>query len=63
VSASLASLDGMSIIGRCAVDRSGAQNRGFALIIQWQSNKREIVWPPELRAAKPIFDKTAQRTP
>jgi branched-chain amino acid transport system substrate-binding protein len=63
VNAALASLDGMSIIGRYAVDRSGAQTRGFALIVQWQGNKREIVWPPELRTAKPVFDKTALRMP
>lgn len=51
----LSAMDTMSIIGRYGVDRAGVQIRHFNLIIQWQKGKKEIVWPEEIRTAKPVF--------
>ena len=51
----LSRMDTMSILGRFGVDRRGMQIRHFNLIIQWQKGKKEIVWPEELRTAKPLF--------
>jgi branched-chain amino acid transport system substrate-binding protein len=51
----LASLDTMTIIGRYGVDRDGRQVRHFTSTVQWQRGKREIVAPPELATAKPIW--------
>jgi branched-chain amino acid transport system substrate-binding protein len=53
----LFALDTNSIIGRYAVDRTGTQVKGVPLIIQWQQNRREIVWPPDFRTAAPILNK------
>ena len=54
----LASMDiSDTIIGRYAVDRDGLQVKRFPLIIQWQGDKREIVWPEDLRTAEPILNK------
>ncbi len=51
----LSSIDTMSIIGRYGVDRTGMQIKHFSLVTQWQNGKKEVVWPEELRTAKPIF--------
>lgn len=51
----LATLDTMTIIGRYGVDRDGRQMRHFTSTVQWQKGKREIVAPPELATAKPIW--------
>ena len=56
VRAALFALDTYNILGRFAVDRTGQQVKAVALIIQWQGRQREIVWPPELRTAAPIFN-------
>jgi branched-chain amino acid transport system substrate-binding protein len=32
------------------------QVKHFALTIQWQNGKKEIVWPEEVRTAQPIFE-------
>lgn len=49
----LASLDLMTLLGRYGVDRTGRQIRFFHLTIQWIDEKKEIVWPYELRTAEP----------
>ncbi|MCL5063180.1 MAG: amino acid ABC transporter substrate-binding protein [Nitrospiraceae bacterium] len=51
----LSAMDTMTIIGRYGVDRTGMQIKHFNLITQWQNGKKEIVWPEELRTAKPVF--------
>lgn len=51
----LSSMDTITIIGRYGVDRTGMQIRHHNLITQWQKGKREVVWPDEIRTAKPIF--------
>lgn len=51
----LSSMDIMTIIGRYGVDRTGMQVRHFNIIIQWQNGRKEVVWPEELRTAKPVF--------
>jgi branched-chain amino acid transport system substrate-binding protein len=51
----LSSMDIITIIGRYVVDRTGMQIKHRNLIIQWQNGKKEIVWPEEIRTAKPIF--------
>jgi len=48
-------VDAESIIGRYAVDRTGMQIKRFPMIVQWQGKQREIVWPPKLRTAAPVF--------
>lgn len=51
----LATLDTMTIMGRYGVDRDGRQVRHFTTTVQWQKGKKEIVAPPELQTAKPIW--------
>lgn len=51
----LSAMDAVTIIGRYGVNRTGMQIKHFNLITQWQNGKKEIVWPEELRTAKPIF--------
>jgi branched-chain amino acid transport system substrate-binding protein len=51
----LFSMNNISIIGRYGVDKNGRQIKHFPLIIQWQKGKKEIVWPNNLRTAKPAF--------
>jgi branched-chain amino acid transport system substrate-binding protein len=51
----LSAMDTITIIGRYGVDSKGMQSKHFNMIIQWQNGKKEIVWPKELRTAKPIF--------
>ena len=57
ISKVLSELDTPIIIGRYVVDNNGAHLKGLPAIIQWQKGKREIVWPEDLRTAKPIFNK------
>lgn len=49
----LCQLDTLTILGRFGVGPTGMQLRQVPLTIQWQHGKREIVWPEELRTAKP----------
>ena len=51
----LYSLDTISIIGRFGVDRTGKQVRHFTSTIQWQKGRKEIIAPPELMTATPIW--------
>jgi branched-chain amino acid transport system substrate-binding protein len=51
----LSSLDTMTVMGRYGVDRDGKQVRHFAVTVQWQNGKKEIVAPPELATAKPLW--------
>ncbi len=51
----LSAMDTMTIIGRYGVDRTGVQIKHFNLIIQWQNGRKEVVWPEDLRTAKPVF--------
>lgn len=51
----LSHLDTYSIQGRFAVDRSGMQVKRIEMIIQWQKGQKQIVWPPELKTADPVF--------
>ena len=52
---SLATLDTVTILGRYGVDAGGMQLRQFPLTEQWQKGKREIVWPDELKTARPVL--------
>lgn len=51
----LATLDSVTILGRYGVDAVGMQLRQFPLTEQWQKGKREIVWPEELKTARPVL--------
>jgi len=51
----LATLDTVTILGRYGVDALGMQLRQFPLTEQWQKGKREIVWPEELKTARPVL--------
>jgi branched-chain amino acid transport system substrate-binding protein len=51
----LSSLDAMTVMGRYGVDRDGKQVRHFAVTVQWQKGKKEIVAPAELATAKPVW--------
>ena len=53
----MATMDINTIVGRYAVDRAGLQVKRLPLIIQWQGNKREVVWPEELRTADVVLNK------
>ena len=55
IRSSLRRLEMQTVIGRYGVDATGVQVKHFALTIQWQEGKKEIVWPEELATAKPIF--------
>jgi branched-chain amino acid transport system substrate-binding protein len=50
----LAGLDTLTVLGRYGVDPAGMQLRQFPLTLQWQKGRREIVWPEELRTARPV---------
>ena len=50
-------LDTRTIMGRYTVDRTGMQVKQHPLIVQWHGDRREIVWPPELRTAEPLVRK------
>jgi branched-chain amino acid transport system substrate-binding protein len=45
-----------TIVGRYQVDSTGIQVKHFALTIQWQKGRKEIVWPEEAQTAQPIFE-------
>ena len=51
----LSSLDTMTVMGRYGVDRDGKQVRHLAVIVQWQEGRKEVVAPPELATAKPLW--------
>jgi branched-chain amino acid transport system substrate-binding protein len=51
----LSSLDALTIMGRYGVDRTGRQIRTFAVTVQWQNGKKEIIAPPELMTAKAVW--------
>lgn len=51
----LASLDTMTVIGRYGVDSKGKQKRHFPMIIQWQHNRKNVVWPDTLKVLDPVF--------
>ncbi|MFP5223794.1 MAG: amino acid ABC transporter substrate-binding protein [Acidobacteriota bacterium] len=51
----LATLDTVTILGRFGVDATGMQLRQFPLTEQWQKGKLEIVWPEEMKTAKPAL--------
>ena len=51
----LSSLDTMTVMGRYGVDRDGKQVRHFAVTVQWQKGRKEIVAPAELATAKPLW--------
>jgi branched-chain amino acid transport system substrate-binding protein len=53
----LARLDTESILGRYAVDRTGVQTKRDSMLTQWQSGRREIIYPAVLRTAAPILGK------
>jgi len=48
-------LDSMTIIGRFGVDKTGKQVRQHTFIIQWQNGHKELVWPNQIKTAKPVF--------
>lgn len=52
---SLSNLDLYTILGRFAVDRTGIQIKRLDMVIQWQDGRKEIVWPAEIRSARPRF--------
>lgn len=51
----LRALDTMTVLGRYGVDRDGRQVRHFAVTVQWQNGRKEIVAPDELATAKPLW--------
>ena len=51
----LSELETYTIIGRYKVDSTGIQVKHFPLTMQWQKNKKEIVWPEEMQTVKPVF--------
>jgi branched-chain amino acid transport system substrate-binding protein len=59
IRAALFDLDTYTVLGRFSVDRTGMQVKRLDMIIQWQNGRKQIVWPPEIRTAPPIFGKVA----
>jgi branched-chain amino acid transport system substrate-binding protein len=55
IRSSLHRLEMQTVIGRYGVDPTGVQIKHFALTVQWQKGKKEIVWPEELATKKPVF--------
>jgi len=51
----LSSMNTTSIIGRYAVNKNGRQTGHKPLIIQLQKGKTEIVWPMDMRTARPVI--------
>jgi branched-chain amino acid transport system substrate-binding protein len=51
----LFAMDIMTIIGRFGVDLHGKQVRQHTFIIQWQSGRKEIVWPRDIQTAPARF--------
>ena len=56
INEALYNLDTMNIIGRYGVDRTGKSIKNFTMVIQVKDGRREVVWPLELRTAKPEFE-------
>jgi branched-chain amino acid transport system substrate-binding protein len=52
---SLSNIDLYTVLGRFAVDRTGIQIKRLDMVVQWQGGRKEIVWPAEIRSAKPQF--------
>jgi branched-chain amino acid transport system substrate-binding protein len=57
VTRALFALDTYTVLGRFAVDRTGVQSKRIDMIVQWQGNRKQIVWPPEIRTAEPSFSR------
>jgi branched-chain amino acid transport system substrate-binding protein len=55
IRAALFDLDRDSVIGRYAVDHTGMQVKRLEMIVQWQAGRKEIVWPDDIRSARPMF--------
>lgn len=51
----LASLDMITVYGRYKVDKDGLAIGHKMLLVQWQKEKKEIVWPEAYATAKLIF--------
>jgi len=51
----LSELDTHTIVGRYAVDQTGTQVQQMPMIVQWQGQRLEIVWPVELQTAAPLL--------
>ena len=49
------SLDTVTVIGRFKVDQHGKQVGHNPILIQWQNEKKEIVYPTKMQTAKPRF--------
>ncbi len=47
----------LTLIGYYGVDKSGKQIRQFPMIIQWQKNKKQVVWPIEIQTVEPVFSR------
>jgi branched-chain amino acid transport system substrate-binding protein len=47
----------LTLIGYYGVDKSGKQIRQFPMIIQWQKDKKEVVWPMEIQTVAPVFSR------
>ena len=60
IRAALFDLDQDSVIGRYAVDHTGMQVKRLEMIVQWQNGRKEIVWPEDIRSAKPVFGKAGE---
>lgn len=51
----IAALDTVTVIGRFKVDPAGRQIGHNPIIIQWQQDKKEIVWPYKMQTAPALF--------
>lgn len=51
----IAALDTATVIGRFKVDPAGKQIGHNPIIIQWQQDKKEIVWPYKMQTAPALF--------
>ncbi len=56
ISEFIRSLDTVTVIGRFKVDPTGRQVGHNPILIQWQLGKKQIVYPPKMRTAAPIFE-------
>ena len=44
-----------TVLGDYAVDERGYQIGNKGLLVQWQDGKRVVVWPDDLKSARPRF--------
>ncbi len=51
----ISSLDTVTVIGRFKVDPQGRQIGHNPVLTQWQSGRRQIVYPSKMQTAKPLF--------